>query len=107
MNKTFTVAGTSVKNGTTKIRWAQTLKRQAALEKDGQTDVILVELPQAMSKEDAVKYIGTLDAFNTVEQQTVIAEYLAEHEAEQVVDTDAVEEHNDEQSDSVEEHEVA
>ena len=106
---TFTIAGTSVKNGTTKVRWANgsAENRAKMLDKDGQTDVVLVELPLAMSKLHATKFINTLPEFGSVEQQTAIAEYLASHddgselvvvyEQEEVqADTDTVEESNDE-----------
>lgn len=114
MNKTFKYAGTSVKNGATKVRWAQDEKRVAALEKDGQTDVVLAELPVPMSKLHAVKYISTLAAFGGVEQQTAIAEYLAAHDdgselvieyaEEQATDTQEVEASDDSVPEEVEEY---
>jgi DNA gyrase/topoisomerase IV subunit A len=75
--KTFTFAGTSVKNGETKVRWANDAKRVTAMEKDGQTNIVLVELPVAMNKLHATKFIGTLPEFQAAEQQTAIADFIA------------------------------
>lgn len=98
---TFTIAGTSVKKGTTKVRWANGSAefRAKMLEKDGQTDIVLMELPVAMSKLHATKYISTLAEFSSVEQQTVIAEYLAAHDdgSELVIVQEQVEEQQDTQ----------
>jgi hypothetical protein len=59
MNKQFTVAGISTLNGVTKYRVANSLKREAILKKSGHTNIQLIELPQAMSKEDAISFIAT------------------------------------------------
>ena len=54
----FKVTGVSTLNGKTKVRFANDLvSRVKILNKDGHTDVDLVELPQAMSKADCVKYL--------------------------------------------------
>jgi hypothetical protein len=58
MNKQFTVAGISTLNGVTKYRVANSLKREAILKKSGHTNIQLIELPQAMSKEDAFTFIA-------------------------------------------------
>ena len=75
-NQTFTVAGTSKNNGEYKVRFANDLMRTKNLTKSGHTDIVLVELPQAMSKLDAVKHIATLDEFMTAGSKAAIMDYL-------------------------------
>ena len=75
-DKTFTVAGTSKFKDGFKVRFANDLMRTKNLTKSGHTDIILVELPQAMQKLDAVKYIATLDEFDNVGSKTAIMDYL-------------------------------
>ena len=58
-NKLFTVAGTSNLNGSVKYRFATSMNRAAVLKKCGHTDIKLVELPNPMSKEDAVAFLAT------------------------------------------------
>jgi hypothetical protein len=58
MNKTFTVAGVSTLNGVTKYRVANSLKREAVLRKSKHTNIKLIELPNAMTKEDAFAFIA-------------------------------------------------
>ena len=56
--KTFTVAGTATHNGVTKARFANDLvARIKILNKAGATDINLVELPRAMTKLEALKYL--------------------------------------------------
>lgn len=57
--KTFTIAGTSTLNGVIKNRFANgTVKvREQILTRNGHTAIKLVELPQAMSKADAVAFL--------------------------------------------------
>lgn len=59
MSKTFTIAGTSNLNGKVKFRFANgTLKhRTQVLTRNGHTEIKLVELPKAMSKEDARSFV--------------------------------------------------
>jgi hypothetical protein len=75
-NQTFTVAGTSKLNGTYKVRFANDLMRTKNLTKSGHTDIVLVELPQAMTKLDAIKHIATLDEFMTAGSKAAIMDYL-------------------------------
>lgn len=60
MTKLFTFAGTCVEKGATVYKFANSIKRGKELERFGCTDVILVELPEAMDKEAAVAYLATL-----------------------------------------------
>ena len=72
MEKTFTVAGTSNLNGVVKFRFANDLKsRIKVLTKNGHTDIDLRELPEAMTKAQAIAFLeaGTAEPTvpNTVE----------------------------------------
>jgi hypothetical protein len=75
-DKTFTVAGTSKHNGGFKVRFANDLMRTKNLTKSGHTDIILVELPKAMSKLEAVNYIATQSEFDNVGSKSAIMDYL-------------------------------
>lgn len=58
----FKVAGTSkLPNGETKVRFANDMTRVKVLLKGGHTDIDLIELPNAMSKEDIVAYLIKMD----------------------------------------------
>jgi hypothetical protein len=58
MEKLFTVAGTSNLNGVVKFRFANDLKsRVKVLQRNGHTDVNLVELPTEMTKEQAIQFL--------------------------------------------------
>lgn len=63
--KTFTVAGVSKLNGQFKARFANDITRVKVLDKNGHTDINLIELPYAMDKPDAVDHLLTLPAFST------------------------------------------
>ena len=59
--KTFTVAGTATQNGVTKARFANDLvARIKILNKAGCTDINLVELPEPMTKLQALQHLQTL-----------------------------------------------
>jgi len=59
------VAGVATKQGKMKVRFARDIMRVKGLVKDGQENVQLVELPQPMSKGNAVKYLLTLAEFTS------------------------------------------
>lgn len=61
MSKSFTHAGVSRLNGEMKVRFANDALRTKVLVKNGHTDIDIVELKHAMSKEDAVKYLLEID----------------------------------------------
>jgi len=62
MEKTFTVAGTSNLNGVVKFRFANDLKsRIAVLTRNGHTEINLIELPDAMTKADAIAFLESRD----------------------------------------------
>lgn len=75
-DKQFTVCGTSKLNGEMKVRFANDVMRIKVLAKHGHEDITLVELPSAMSKLEAVKFIKTVDEFSGVAEQAAIADYL-------------------------------
>ena len=61
--KRFTVAGTSTHNGTSKARFANDLTtRVKTLTKGGHTNIQLIELPNPMTKAEAVAFLQTQGA---------------------------------------------
>jgi hypothetical protein len=89
-DKTYTVAGTSKHNGAFKVRFANDIMRTKNLTKSGHTDIVLVDLPKAMLKRDAVEYIGTLDEFNNVGSKSAIMDYLDRNEVASTATAPAV-----------------
>lgn len=75
-DKVFTVCGTSKLDGEMKVRFANDVMRVKVLAKHGHSDITLIELPEAMSKLEAVKFIKTLDEFQGVAEQAAIDDYL-------------------------------
>lgn len=75
-DKLFTVCGTSKLGTEYKVRFANDQLRIKVLAKHGHEDITLVELPEAMTKLDAVKFIQTLDEFSSASSQSAIADYL-------------------------------
>jgi hypothetical protein len=75
-DKLFTVVGTSKLDGETKVRFANDTMRTKVLQKHGHTDIVLVELPEAMTKLDAVKAIQGDELFSSAASQAAIADYL-------------------------------
>ena len=60
----FKIVGISTLNGKTKVRFANDLvSRVKILVKDGHTDINLIELPEALSKGDCVKYLKGTDLY--------------------------------------------
>jgi len=60
----FTHAGVSTLNGTVKARFANDALRVKVLEKNGHKNVDLIELKEAMTKEDAVAYLISINFAN-------------------------------------------
>lgn len=76
--KTFTVAGTATQNGVTKARFANDLvARIKILNKAGCTDINLVELPEPMTKLQALQHLQTL-GITAGDAGHAVAEKLAE-----------------------------
>jgi hypothetical protein len=79
-DKLFTVAGTSRHPSLGyKVRFANDALRVKNLAKNSHTDIILVELPRAMTKMAALVFIKSLDEFSGVAEQTAIADYVDSH----------------------------
>jgi hypothetical protein len=77
--KTFTVVGTATnKDGTVKARFANDLvTRIKILNKAGCTDINLQELPQAMTKLEALQYL-TAQGISNVDAHFAVANKLSE-----------------------------
>lgn len=60
-NKTYSVAGFSMYNGTYSVRYANSKSRAGVLERNGHTDVQLWEFPEALPQEDLVDELLNLD----------------------------------------------
>lgn len=56
-DKQFTVVGSSTLEGKTKVRFMNDSIRVKILEKNGHTNIDFINLPQPMSKVDAVRYM--------------------------------------------------
>jgi len=89
--KTFTIAGTSVLNGKEKLRVANgTIKhRTAVLGRSGHTDINLVELPEAMTRAEAIEFLElNTEGTTVVEAPTeVVAETTVEVETADEAET--------------------
>jgi len=59
--KTFTVAGVSDLNGVYKLRVANSTDRVKVLMRNGHQDIRLIQLPNAMTKLEAVNYLMSLE----------------------------------------------
>lgn len=80
-NKTFNVAGITVHNGNSKVRFTDDLSRRVKqFAKGGASRVDFVQLPNAMTKIEALKYMATLPEFASAEDQATIAETLSDRE---------------------------
>jgi hypothetical protein len=75
-DKLFTVAGTSKLNGEVKVRFANDVMRIKVLAKHGHEDINLIELPNVMTKVEAVQFLKTIDEFQGAADQAAIADYL-------------------------------
>jgi hypothetical protein len=64
MSKSFTHAGVSKLDGEFKVRFANDAMRTKVLIKNGHTDIDIIELKHAMSKEDALAYLMSIDFAN-------------------------------------------
>lgn len=64
MSKSFTHAGVSKLDGEFKVRFANDSMRTKVLIKNGHTDIDIVELKHAMTKEEAVAYLLSIDFDN-------------------------------------------
>jgi DNA gyrase/topoisomerase IV subunit A len=75
-DKLFKVFGVSKLNGNYKVRFANDVMRIKVLTKHGHEDIILTELPTAVTKYEGVKTIKGMAEFASVHAQAAISEYL-------------------------------
>lgn len=87
-NKLFKCAGVSSGKTGYKVRFASDMTRVKVLMKTGNEDIELVELPNAMTKSEAVSFLKTTSLMNRAEYATAInnadAKYNVEHSAARV-----------------------
>jgi hypothetical protein len=87
--KEFTHAGVSTLKGKTKARFATSEMRVKVLIKSGHTDIDMLELPYAMNKVDALKYLLKINFDNgNAAIREVLKDELTKRASE---DTEAVE----------------
>lgn len=73
MDKVFAVAGISTLEGVAKARFAKDMGRVKVLEKNGHTDVRLIELPKAMDKASAVAFLAAHADFQDAVAKAALA----------------------------------
>ena len=80
-NQTFKVAGITVHNGNAKVRFTDDMVRRVKqFTKGGATRCDFVELPNEMTKIEALKYLQTHEMFKSAEDQATIADSLTDKE---------------------------
>jgi hypothetical protein len=78
-NQTFKVAGITIHNGNAKVRFTDDIVRRIKqFTKGGASRVDFVELPNEMTKVEALKYLATLSEFASPSDQATIADTLAD-----------------------------
>lgn len=81
-DKTFKIVGTSLFNSNWKVRWANDfVTRFKTLHKGGHTNIELFELPEAMSKPEATKWLSESENFAKLceNAQHAVTEKLGEY----------------------------
>lgn len=81
--RTFKVAGYSTLEGVRKMRVAKDMKRAMVLERNGHKDIVLYELPQALTKEQCAEWLASgkfteTAAAEVVDTVTEVAEAIAQ-----------------------------
>jgi hypothetical protein len=72
-NQLYSVVGLTTKNDGTKVRWTQDLVRRAkSFEKDGHTNIRLVNLPHPMTKLEALEILKNHPDFRAPLDQAII-----------------------------------
>lgn len=74
--RTFTVAGTTVRHGKCKFRTANSVMYTKVLLRDGHEQITLVELGQPMTKLEAALFVQEIDLFQTPERAEAIREFI-------------------------------
>jgi hypothetical protein len=79
MTKLFTVVGITVHNGDAKVRFTDDVARRVKqFTKGGATRCDFIQLPNAMTKIDALNHMLTLSEFSSAEDQATINDALAD-----------------------------
>jgi hypothetical protein len=82
-NQTFKVAGITTHGTSTKVRFTDDMiRRVKQFSKGGASRIDLIELPNEMTKIEALKYLQTHETFKSAEDQATIADTLADKEKE-------------------------
>lgn len=77
----FKVAGITTHNGNSKVRFTDDLiRRVKQFTKGGATRIDLMELPSAMTKVEALKFLQGHTDYQSPEDQALIADSLADRE---------------------------
>lgn len=77
----FKVAGITTHNGNSKVRFTDDLiRRVKQFTKGGATRIDLMELPSAMTKLDALKYLQAHSDFQNPVDQSLIGDAIADRE---------------------------
>ena len=91
-NKTFEVAGTSTLNGKTKVRFANDyVGRFKILAKNGHDNIELIELGEKLTKAQICQVLLNHPKFQSEDQQSAIAEFVARN-VKELTTTEAAEE---------------
>lgn len=78
-NQTFKVAGITVHNSNTKVRFTDDMVRRVKqFSKGGATRIDLIELPSVMTKVEALTYLATHADFQSAGDQATISDALAD-----------------------------
>ena len=78
-DKTFKVVGVSKHEGEYKVRFANDIMRIKILAKNGHEDIRLAELPQALTKLEAVLAIANMDEYADIAAQACINDWISEN----------------------------
>lgn len=82
-NQTFKVAGITTHNGNTKVRFTDDMVRRVKqFSKGGATRIDLIELPNEMSKIEALQYLASHADFQSPADQATISDSLADKQKE-------------------------
>lgn len=81
--QTFTVVGITEHNGNTKIRFTDDMVRRVKqFSKGGATRIDFIDLPEPMTKIEALKYMLTCKEFSSEDDQATIQDTLEDKERE-------------------------
>ncbi len=82
-NQTFKVVGITAHGDSVKVRFTDDMVRRIKqFTKGGATRCDFIELPNEMTKLEALKYMATHPEFASPEDQATIADYVADREKE-------------------------